>query len=80
MGARIIRAVARDVPPALRRCANNTWPQADNNPTIGVELDFQTTPEVDTTIAHMVWRGEHVHIDCPPPPPPWTPAVARGTP
>eukprot|EP00973_Karenia_brevis_P053929 7490340-Karenia_brevis.AAC.1 len=62
------------------RCVNNIWPQADNILTIRIELDYQTTPEVDTTTAHMVRRGEHVNTHCPPVPPPWTQAVARGTP
>eukprot|EP00973_Karenia_brevis_P047039 6529281-Karenia_brevis.AAC.1 len=62
------------------RCPNNQWPQADNNPTIGVELDYQSVPEVDTRTAKLVWKGEHVKTHCPPPPPPRKPAVERGTP
>eukprot|EP00973_Karenia_brevis_P037742 5206292-Karenia_brevis.AAC.1 len=80
MGARILRAIARDEPLALMRCPNNQWPQADNNPTVGVELNYQSVPEVDTSTANLVWKGEHVKTDCPPPPPPWKPAVERGTP
>eukprot|EP00973_Karenia_brevis_P009989 1350190-Karenia_brevis.AAC.1 len=80
MGARIIRAVAKDRPLTLMRLDMNNWPQADNNPTIGIELDYQGVPVVDSTTAHMVWKGEHVTTDCPPPPPPWTPAVGRSTP
>eukprot|EP00973_Karenia_brevis_P054164 7524880-Karenia_brevis.AAC.1 len=34
MGARIIRAVARDEPPRLMKFEHG-WPQANNNPTIG---------------------------------------------
>eukprot|EP00973_Karenia_brevis_P035605 4911188-Karenia_brevis.AAC.1 len=62
------------------RCPDNQWPQADNNPTIGVELNYQGVPEVDSQTANLVWRGEHVKMECPPPPPPWRPAVERGTP
>eukprot|EP00973_Karenia_brevis_P019818 2716978-Karenia_brevis.AAC.1 len=61
------------------RCADGTWPQADNNPTVGVELNYQTLPEVDTTTALQVWNG-HVETHCPPPPPPWAPALERSTP
>eukprot|EP00973_Karenia_brevis_P026256 3621711-Karenia_brevis.AAC.1 len=75
MGARIIRAIARDEPLALMRCPNNQWPQADNKPTIGVELQYQGEPQIDSQTAHLVWNGEHVRVECPPPPPPpWTPA------
>eukprot|EP00973_Karenia_brevis_P074816 10397685-Karenia_brevis.AAC.1 len=80
MGARIIRAIAKDEPPALMRCPNNQWPQADNNPTIGVELDYQSVLEIESSTANLVWTGEHVQIHGPPPPPPWKPAVERGTP
>eukprot|EP00973_Karenia_brevis_P062036 8627172-Karenia_brevis.AAC.1 len=74
MGARIMRAVARDEPLALVRCSNDQWRQADNNPTIGIELDYQGVPEVDSSTANLVWRGDHVKTECPPPPPPWRPA------
>eukprot|EP00973_Karenia_brevis_P040214 5554525-Karenia_brevis.AAC.1 len=62
------------------RCQHQQWPQPDNNPTVGVELNYQSVPEVDTTVANLVCRGEHVNTNCPPPPPPWTLAVERGTP
>eukprot|EP00973_Karenia_brevis_P015524 2124071-Karenia_brevis.AAC.1 len=74
MGARIIRAIARDELLALMRCPNNQWPQAVNHPTIGVELHYQGVPEIDSQTANLVWHGEHVKVECPPPPPPWTPA------
>eukprot|EP00973_Karenia_brevis_P024195 3340528-Karenia_brevis.AAC.1 len=62
------------------RCSNNQWPRADNNQTIGIELDYQGVPEVDSSTANWVWKGDHVKTECPPPPPPWGPAVERGTP
>eukprot|EP00973_Karenia_brevis_P046457 6442219-Karenia_brevis.AAC.1 len=34
MGARIIKAIARDEPLALMRFPDKQWPQGDNNPTI----------------------------------------------
>eukprot|EP00973_Karenia_brevis_P015665 2143654-Karenia_brevis.AAC.1 len=58
---------------------DGVWPQANNNPTIGIEVNYQIQPEVDTTVAMMVWNG-HVQTECHPPPPPWTPAVRRSTP
>eukprot|EP00973_Karenia_brevis_P043481 6025127-Karenia_brevis.AAC.1 len=46
------------------------WPAPDNNPTIGVQSDYQTTPEIDTTIADQVWlQGQVVSDPIPPPPP-----------
>eukprot|EP00973_Karenia_brevis_P012052 1636247-Karenia_brevis.AAC.1 len=74
MGARIMRAIAGDGPLAFMRCPDHQWPQADNNPSIGIELDYQGVPEVDSSTANLVWRGEHVKTECPPPPPPWRPA------
>eukprot|EP00973_Karenia_brevis_P049366 6848310-Karenia_brevis.AAC.1 len=60
------------------RCRH--WPQPDNNPTVCIELNYQSVPEVNTTIANLVWKGE-VKTECPPPPPPpWRPAILRGTP
>eukprot|EP00973_Karenia_brevis_P004479 613316-Karenia_brevis.AAC.1 len=49
MGTRILRAVAGNRPPAFMRCQE--WPQLDNNPTIGITLDYQTNPVKDTTVA-----------------------------
>eukprot|EP00973_Karenia_brevis_P037178 5125539-Karenia_brevis.AAC.1 len=43
----------------------NNWPQANDNHTIGNELDYQGVPEVDSITANMVWKGEHVTTDCP---------------
>eukprot|EP00973_Karenia_brevis_P003270 449852-Karenia_brevis.AAC.1 len=75
-----MRAAARDEPLALMRCSNNHWPQADNDPIIGIELDYQGVPEVDSSTAKLVWKGDHVKTWCPPPLPPWRLAVERGTP
>eukprot|EP00973_Karenia_brevis_P036105 4978437-Karenia_brevis.AAC.1 len=80
MGTRILRAIARDEPLSLMKCPDNLSPQADNNPTIGIELDYQGVPEVDSHTANLVSKGEHVRMERPPPPPPWKPAVDRGTP
>eukprot|EP00973_Karenia_brevis_P082498 11434981-Karenia_brevis.AAC.1 len=80
MGARILRAISGDEPLALMRCPQQQLPQPSNNPTLGVELNYQSVPEVDTIIANLVWKGDLVATECPPPPPPWKPTVARGTP
>eukprot|EP00973_Karenia_brevis_P088024 12208796-Karenia_brevis.AAC.1 len=46
------------------------WPAPDNNPTIGVQLDYQTTPEINTAIADQVWlQGQFITDPIPPPPP-----------
>eukprot|EP00973_Karenia_brevis_P046052 6378715-Karenia_brevis.AAC.1 len=44
------------------------WPVPDNNPTIGVQLDYQTIPQIDTTLAEKVWL--HGPVSSTPPPPP----------
>eukprot|EP00973_Karenia_brevis_P070754 9835333-Karenia_brevis.AAC.1 len=74
MGARILRAIARDEPLVLMRCHQQRWPQPNNNPTVGIELNYQIGPEVDTTTANLVSKGDPVTTSCPPPPPPWRPA------
>eukprot|EP00973_Karenia_brevis_P002545 347835-Karenia_brevis.AAC.1 len=78
MGARILGAIAKDKPLTLMRCQQ--WPQPDNNPTVGVALNYQNVPDLDNTTANLVWKGDPIITKCPPPPPPWRPAVARGTP
>eukprot|EP00973_Karenia_brevis_P092784 12414119-Karenia_brevis.AAC.1 len=80
MGDRILRAVAsnKNKPPAFMKCQE--WPCKDNNPTIGTALDYQTTPETNTTVADLVWASGHVQTNCPPPPPPWQVSVVRGVP
>eukprot|EP00973_Karenia_brevis_P053279 7405813-Karenia_brevis.AAC.1 len=55
------------------------WPQATNNPTLGIHLDYQAPPTVDTIEEVEVWDSQ-VTIVGRPPPPPWTPAIARSTP
>eukprot|EP00973_Karenia_brevis_P005177 711303-Karenia_brevis.AAC.1 len=44
---------------------------------IGVELDYQGVPDIDSSTANLVWKGEHVKMECPSHPPPWRPAVER---
>eukprot|EP00973_Karenia_brevis_P050500 7009808-Karenia_brevis.AAC.1 len=43
------------------------WPSPENNPTIGIQLDYQTVPESDTTIADQVWLQGQVTYDRVPP-------------
>eukprot|EP00973_Karenia_brevis_P085539 11867873-Karenia_brevis.AAC.1 len=54
MGSRLLRAVAANKPLAFMKCQE--WPQPNINPTISITLDYQTTPERDTTIADRVWN------------------------
>eukprot|EP00973_Karenia_brevis_P039073 5396310-Karenia_brevis.AAC.1 len=68
MGARMLRAVATNRPPAYMKCQG--WPCPNNNPTLGVTLEYQTTPARDTSVADRVWTEDPVKTDTPPPPPP----------
>eukprot|EP00973_Karenia_brevis_P001229 168192-Karenia_brevis.AAC.1 len=54
------------------KCQQSPCP--DNNTTIGIELNFQTQPEVDTTVADLVWTHGPVLTNCPPTAPPWKPS------
>eukprot|EP00973_Karenia_brevis_P010842 1467649-Karenia_brevis.AAC.1 len=68
MGARMLRAVAANKPPGFIKCQE--WPCTSNNPTLGVTLEYQTTPARDTRVADRVWTEDPVQTDIPLPPPP----------
>eukprot|EP00973_Karenia_brevis_P094574 12423177-Karenia_brevis.AAC.1 len=51
LGTRMLNAVVRDQPPGFMKCQHSQCP--GNNPTIGVELEYQTKPERDTTMADL---------------------------
>eukprot|EP00973_Karenia_brevis_P007517 1017314-Karenia_brevis.AAC.1 len=71
MGTRILRAVGANKP---------EWPCGSNNLTLGINLEYQTTPNRDTSVADKVWMDSHVKTDCPPPPPPWYANINRQMP
>eukprot|EP00973_Karenia_brevis_P050949 7074795-Karenia_brevis.AAC.1 len=58
------------MPPAFMKCQE--WPEPDNNPTLGVTLEYQTQPHRDSTTADKVWNGSNVITALPlTPPPAW---------
>eukprot|EP00973_Karenia_brevis_P076645 10646809-Karenia_brevis.AAC.1 len=67
MGTRLLKAVGANKPPAFMKCQE--WPCGSNNPTLGINLEYQTTLNRDTTVADRVWMDSHVKADFPPPPP-----------
>eukprot|EP00973_Karenia_brevis_P032429 4472226-Karenia_brevis.AAC.1 len=50
---RMLSDVTRDQPPGFMKCQQ--WPCPGNNPTIGVELEYQTQPDGDTTTVDLMW-------------------------
>eukprot|EP00973_Karenia_brevis_P024483 3377984-Karenia_brevis.AAC.1 len=44
------------------------WPAPSNKPTLGIQLEFQTIPEIDTANADHVWQQGQVTVDIVPPP------------
>eukprot|EP00973_Karenia_brevis_P047842 6640405-Karenia_brevis.AAC.1 len=57
---RMLQVVEDNQLPAFMRLKQ--WPSAENNPTIGVQLDYQTQaqPGCDASIAELVWQQGQV--------------------
>eukprot|EP00973_Karenia_brevis_P002079 281489-Karenia_brevis.AAC.1 len=68
----MLKAVANNQPLSSMKC--HQWPCTDNNPTIGIELNYQTQPEIDTKVADLVWTHGQVLTNCHPIAPPWQPS------
>eukprot|EP00973_Karenia_brevis_P096236 12431312-Karenia_brevis.AAC.1 len=47
------------------------WPCPGNTPTIGIELEYQTLPERDTTVADLMWMAGPVRSTYAPAPSIW---------
>eukprot|EP00973_Karenia_brevis_P059640 8301992-Karenia_brevis.AAC.1 len=78
MGARILKAVAKNQTFGFMRCQE--WSCPGNHPTIGITPDYQTNPERDTTVADLMWSEGLVKATYMLPPLPWEHPAERPMP